>query len=301
MLKSNTVLKILSLLLAIALWAFVIGEVNPTVKKTIHNVPVTFTNVESLADRELALASQEGYYVDIVVKGAKSDIGQLELEDIRAVADIYGYNEGENNVSVDVSVPNYITLEEVRSNKMTVTIEKLATVSKTVTVEFTGTVSDDVESTLIEVTPPEVEVSGAESIIEKVDSVKVQVDAGTLSEKAEFFNEAPIAYTKSGKEIKNVTMSAGTVEVQAVRYHIKEVPLEVKVTGRPAGDPEITVPGKVTIKGTKDDIEKITGITAADVDLSEITDSTTIPLEITLPGDIELADKSKNIGIKVEF
>ena len=42
MLKNNTVLKILSLLIAMGLWFYVIGEVNPTVVQTIEKELLLF-------------------------------------------------------------------------------------------------------------------------------------------------------------------------------------------------------------------------------------------------------------------
>ena len=62
MLENKNVLKVLSLLLAIVLWAFVLGEVNPTVKKTITNIPVEFTNVEQLESIRLASLSKMTFF-----------------------------------------------------------------------------------------------------------------------------------------------------------------------------------------------------------------------------------------------
>lgn len=301
MLENKTILKILSLLLAIALWAFVLGEVNPTVKKTIYDIPVEFTNVDSLEGRDLAMVTQDGYYVDIVVEGARSDVGNLEISDIQAVADLYGYTEGENHVSVDVTAPNTVSIEEVKTPEITVVLEKLVSVSKPVTVEFTGTTAENTEASLVDASPSEVEVKGAESVVAKVDTVKVQVDAASLTETAEVFNEVPTAWTKKGKLIKDVSISANTVEVEAVLHHIKTVTLELKVTGDPEGDPEITVPKEVTIKGTSEALARITSISAEAINISDVTETELIPLELTLPYGVELANISKDIGVKINF
>lgn len=301
MLENKNILKVLSLLLAIALWAFVLGEVNPTVKKTITNIPVEFTNVESLEERDLAMVTKEGYYVDIVVEGARSDVGKLEISDIQAVADLYGYKEGENHVSVDVTLPNTIDLEEVKTPEITVVLEDLISVSKPVTVEFIGTTAENTEASAVEVSPAQVEVKGAKSVVNKVDSVVVQIDATDLTEEVEFFNETPTAWTKKGKLIKDVSISASTVEVEAVLHYTKTVSLELKVTGNPEGDPEITIPKEVTVKGDAEALARVTSISADSVDISDITETELILLDLTLPYGIELADISKDIGVKINF
>lgn len=301
MLENKNVLKVLSLLLAIVLWAFVLGEVNPTVKKTISNVPVEFTNVEQLESRDLAMVTKEGYHVDIVVEGARSDVGKLEISDIHAVADMYGYKKGENHVSVDVTVPNTVSLEEIKTPEITVVLEDLVSVSKPVTVEFVGTTDENTEASAVEVRPGVVEVKGAQSVIDKVDTVRVQIDATGLTETADTFYEVPSAWTKKGTLIKDVSISANIVEVEAILHHTKVVSLELKVTGDPEGDAEVTVPKEITVKGTVEALARITSVAADAIDISAVTETSVIPLDMTLPYGIEIADKSKDIGVKVEF
>ena len=94
------------------------------------------------------------------------------------------------------------------------------------------------------------------------------------------------------------------IEVQAILYETKEVPLEVNVTGTPDkkyGTAEITVPETIMIRGTKEALADVKTITAADIDISDVEQKGTIALDPELPYGIELADSSKNIGIKIEF
>ena len=48
MLKSKKFNIVLALIIAIALWAYVLGEVNPESTATVKNIPINFTNQESL-------------------------------------------------------------------------------------------------------------------------------------------------------------------------------------------------------------------------------------------------------------
>lgn len=304
MLKNKSVIKIISLVLAIGLWAYVLGEVNPTVKKTIDEIPVQLTNVESLADNGLALGEDMEYFTAVVVKGSRSELNSLKVSDIHATADLYGYTEGENHISVDVALPDGIYLEEIRIPEITVVIEQLKAVSLPVNIEFTGETGENLEPTYRSFSPAEVEVKGAESVIGKVHTVRVQLDISDLSETWDVYSAAPAALTKDGKIIKNVTISANSIEVEAVVHHLKTVPLELKVTGSPDskyGEADITIPKEITVKGNTFALEKITGISAENIDISGVTKDTTLELSVDLPEGIELADSSKNIGVKVEF
>lgn len=304
MLKNKSVVKMISVVLAIVLWAYVIGEVNPTVKKTVSDIPVELTNTETLADRDLALQGDEEYFATVVVEGARSELNELRVADIHITADMYGYGLGENHVSLDVTLPDGISLEELKTPEITVTLERLEEKSLPVTVVFSGEPGENLEPSYSYTVPAEVEVRGAESVIAKVAEVRVQLDVNDLSETWEIYSEVPTAWSKDGKLIKNVTISAQSVEVEAVMFHTKQVPLELKVTGTPDdkyGDADIAIPKEVVVKGSAYTLERVTSISADSIDISDVKKNCTVKVVPHLPGGVELAEESKNIGVKIEF
>ena len=53
---------VLSLIIAVGLWAYVIGETNPTDTRTFRDIPITFVNGEVLANSNLCgSGGQRGY------------------------------------------------------------------------------------------------------------------------------------------------------------------------------------------------------------------------------------------------
>ena len=253
MLKNKSFVKMISVVLAVVLWAYVIGEVNPTVTKTISDIPVELTNTETLADRGLALQGNEEYFAAVVVEGARADLNELKAADVHVTADMYGYEKGENHVSLDVTLPDGISLDELKTPEITVALENLESKSLPVTVVFAGEPGENLEPSYLYTIPSEVEVTGAESVVAKVAEVRVQLDVKDLGETWEIYSEVPTAWSKDGKLIKNVTISAQSVEVEAVMFHTKQVPLELKVTGTPDkkyGTADVSIPKEITVKGT---------------------------------------------------
>ena len=55
MLRNKNIVRILSLLIAVVLWAYVMGEINPETTIKFKNINVEILNQESLEDRGLAL------------------------------------------------------------------------------------------------------------------------------------------------------------------------------------------------------------------------------------------------------
>ena len=250
------------------------------------------------------MQGDEEYFATVVVEGARSELNELRVADIHITADMYGYGLGENHVSLDVTLPDGISLEELKTPEITVTLERLEEKSLPVTVVFAGEPGENLEPSYSYTVPAEVEVRGAESVIAKVAEVRVQLDVNDLSETWEIYSEVPTAWSKDGKMIKNVTISAQSVEVEAVMFHTKQVPLELKVTGTPDdkyGDADIAIPKEVVVKGSAYTLERVTSISADSIDISDVKKNCTVKVVPHLPGGVELAEESKNIGVKIEF
>lgn len=304
MLKNNTVLKILSLVIAVFLWFYVMGEVNPTTAQTIENIPVELLNQNTLAQRDLAIQGGDSFAVDVVVEGKRADLNKLDKSKIKATADIFGYEKGENYVPVLVEVPDNVTIKQVKTPKIQVTLEELISVYKKISVKFTGKTASNTEPGNVSVSPNEIEVKGAKSIVNSVDTVQAEVDASEITAELKTFTATPTAIGGNGEPIYGVSLSAETVDVQAALYYTKTVPLKVEVKGRVPDAYEmtdITVPDKITIRGPKDTVDTITSVTAEPVDISKVTASTTLPVKVDLPKDVEVAGDSDNIGVKIKI
>jgi len=131
MLNSNTFYKIISIIIAIVLWAYVIQVMDPTKKETIKDVPVQLLNEESLTTRGLALSGEAKYTVDVTIEGKRADLAKITADDIIANADLFGFSLGKNYITVVVSAPDGIDVLEVRPSKINVTIEELIEAVKT--------------------------------------------------------------------------------------------------------------------------------------------------------------------------
>jgi YbbR domain-containing protein len=302
MLKNNTVLKILSLLIAIVLWMYVIGEVNPTTRKTIEKVPVEILNQDTLAQRDLAIEDTANFTVDVVVSGKKVDLDQLRKDKIKATANVFGYEEGENEVPVQVEPPEGITIVEVKTPKLKINLEQLVSVYKPISFSFTGGREAGTELGGVSTSPKEIEIKGGKSAVNSVSSVRAQLDIAKVTEEAQIFNVTAVPINEAGDPVYNVELSAKTVEVEAALYHTKTVPLRVKTIGQVPVQYQVTsmdIPKSITIRGPESQLAKVKQIDAGTVDISKVKASATLPIKPDLPEQIEIADKSKNIGVKI--
>lgn len=302
MLQNKNFTKLLSLVLAISLWIYVVTVENPPTKIKIPNVPIQIVNAESLNQRGLAINSDENYFMDIVIEGTRSNVLKISSNDIIAKADVFGYGVGENYIPVTVTVPDTVSVADQKTTRLAVNIEELVSVYKPINVVFDGAVSSKYEATVLNITPKEVEVKGAKSKVADVNSVNATIDVSTLTDKTKVFQTGLSTLNENGETVKNVKLSSDTANIEAAVYQTKEVPLDVEVSGEVSKAYQVTgmnVPKKVKIKGLKDNLQKVERVTAQAIDISDVTATTEIPISVDLPKGIMLANSSKDISVSI--
>ena len=110
-----------------------------------------------------------------------------------------------------------------------------------------------------------------------------------------------VALDKEGNVIPHVLITPEEISLDACAGFTKTVSLSVPVknTQDDYYERSYTVPERMVIKGSKEDIESIGVVRAQEVDISDIYEDTELPVEYNLPEGIYVADKSKGQVIKV--
>ncbi|MCR5482117.1 MAG: hypothetical protein K6F52_04910 [Clostridia bacterium] len=301
MLENKKATMILSLIIAVILWLYVIGEVNPLTKTTIKDIPVQLLNAENLTSRDLAML-EESFTVSLTIQGQRSDIVELDKSEIIVTADLFGYNKGENYIPVNVTVPDKITLVEKNPPSILVHIEEMVSVYKPISLVYSAAFEDGAEAGNVIIQPEEIEVKGAKSAVERVASIKALIDTSQITGDVAELTPQLTPMDSKGQTVSGVTLSATTANVSLRKCYTKNVSLKVETTGEVASPYEldsISIPKKIKIRGPKDKIDEITTVEAKPVDLSKVTASGTIPLQLDLPKDVELANASSDTGVVV--
>ena len=259
MLNSNTFLKILSVIIAIVMWVYVIEVTNPMKPQPFSDVPVQLLNEESLAARGLALSGEANYTVDVKVEAKKADLSKLSSRDIIVQADLFGYSMGKNYIPVMVKVPDGVNLISYDPIKINVVIEELVEVPKPIKVVFVGPFEENIEAGQVTTQPEEILVSGAKSEVGAVSYIRAEVNTAGLTAEGNTVQAKAVAVNRSDDVVQNVRMSSSYVDVSARLSQVKAVPLTVDLTGEVAPIYEVTnldIPDTVKIKGTRDALDR---------------------------------------------
>jgi len=254
---------VLSLLLALIVWAVAEQENNPIF--VVRGVPVNLQGMEKgMALRSPAVAS-----VDVRIRAPENIWESLRTDDFAAFVDLTGLGAGRYGLPVHVPSPQP-EVQILSVNPATIVVELEAIVQKRVPVRvevmdslslpFGYEMHDPV------VTPPEVLVSGPSRHVESVASAVAEVYLRAARSTVE--RRLPVSLRdKDGQTIGNVVqwtprMVTVTVPIEQ-RPGYRDVRVRVRWEGQPAKGYNITEvavePSIVTIYGSPAAIEAVPG------------------------------------------
>lgn len=303
MLKNNRFNMILALVAAIVLWAYVLGEINPSSSTVVRNVPINFINEEALEEEGLALLSSSATTVNISISGQRTAITRVDAGDFNVTVDLEALKKGENTVRVNVTGPSSVKIDRTSIEKVNVVVDEKISAEKDIDTIIKGDVPNDKEATVINVDRNKASVSGPKTLVDRVVKLVAYIDAEDMGNEAKDFTVNMIPIDANGEKVEGLTLEGGSeVNITAIMFSKKTVQLHVPITNQDSGDIErdITIPNTVVIKGSEEDLSEVSRITCRGIDLRNVTTSTSITLEPILPEGVEIVDSSDTLVMTVK-
>ncbi len=263
-LTRNLSLKILSLLVAFLVWVVILNVDDPVVTQSFYDITVTKINENALVQVDKVYEVVSGNTIDVKVKGKRSIINSLKKTDFQAVADLSKLSIVKA-VPIDVKIPKYGDDVEIiqENNTMQVNLENLEFQQFRIDVVTTGNVADGYYIKEKTSSPNIIQVSGAESVINKINEVVVEVDVSNASETFKETGIVPKVYDKNGTlmDSSKLKLSYEDVSVSVELLKTKTVNLFIDLTGTPYpgykyGEPDYE-PKQVVIAGEQSQLDKV--------------------------------------------
>ncbi|MCD7737114.1 MAG: hypothetical protein LUI07_09180 [Lachnospiraceae bacterium] len=276
-LTRNLSLKLLSVGVAFLIWLVVANVDNPTQSKLFRDIKIEIINEDSVTEIDKAFDIVSEDSVVIKVTERRRVLENLSASDFTVVADMENLTEM-NTVPLTVTCSNEaVTLDEITvvPSSMKVDLEQIQESEFVVTIETTGTPQSGYEVGTTEVVQGKtVQISGAESLLERIGTVTATVSVNGISTDQRLSSTLTIA-DKNGdtlsetqmsrlqiKDSTGVLLSDNTVNVDVELWEVLyEVPIEIETSGSPENGYEITdvstVPTTVNLVGTQEALETI--------------------------------------------
>ncbi len=303
----NLSLALLALLLAISLWLFVTDKENPTESQVFNSaIPVEFVNVPN----DLAVANTSATNVRIRIEAPKNELKGLQVGDFDAVVNLGGYDPGTQSVSVDVTTPNRsIDIIDVTPGRLDVTLELSRTKEVPVHVTLVGSPQSGFAANGERSDPERVTVTGAESLVELVDSAVAEVSL--TAQRVDISDERVRLQPRDnrGGQISRVTVNPESARVD-VDIEQREFSLEFAVAPSVTGQPAlgfnvagVTVePRIVQLTGPLEVLESIDalrGVPTGEISISDARDDVTRTVDLVLPAGLSVQG-SNSVRVNVD-
>jgi YbbR domain-containing protein len=246
-LTRNLSLKLLSLLIAFGLWAFVNfgerdAEESLRAALELRNIPAG-----------LMITSPRVDFIDIRVIGPRTLLGRIDRNRLAIGLDLSGVRPGPAVFRVgaeSLNLPRGVKVIRINPSQVTLELDRIAHKSVPVRLRLRGKPPADLQVEDTSVSPETIQVSGPESYVDKVETVNTEpfnlsdTEAGTIEE------ELPLEVVGEYMSL-SATRVAVQIRVQEVEVtkEFSRVPVQVRNTSyRFRVRPEAV---QVTVRGPK--------------------------------------------------
>lgn len=305
---------LLSVVIAVGLWVYVITTVSPEWEETYYNIPVVLENESALHDRGLMVVADELPKVTLKLLGNRSDLVNLSKDNITLVADLSKiYDTGEQQVHYSISYSNIPSnsVEVISQTPQEITLSITERASKDVPIQlfYEGSVPEgfrtDRENLILD--HKSIRVIGPASVINRIEFARIQVD---LNNQTETIDRSYI-YTLCDRNGDPVDAEQVNTDVTEVRLNLKiqrykEIALKLDITeggGATQKNTLITMDMEtIQVSGTEQQLKDLgNSLDLGEIRLGEELKDTVKEFEIKLPEGVENLTGKETVSVSIEF
>lgn len=298
---SDTALKIISVIVAVLLWMYVMSEQNPYVTYVVKDVPVKLLNLDE--DR-FAIKGDSKFFVNVKINGRRSIVTEIKPRDITAEANLQGRIEGENLVPVTVSVPSNVEMVDFYPKEIMVYLDAIIEDQMSVTVKLKGKPKEGFAVKDPVVKPDAVFIKGPRSKVDIVKKVVATVDV--TNKDKNITSTVPLkALDSKGNVQKDVSIWPKTVEVSLSIVPVNSIPIVPNIIGSPPEGFYIKnvklEKSRVFVTGDDRVIENISNIMTEPISVEGATESFEKEVRLILPEGVQLVSDRNTVKVSIEI
>lgn len=246
--------------------------------------------------------------VSVIISAPRASWQALNSDSFSATVDVANQKEGTYDLDVHVdSKVTDVNVRQVIPGRVVVSVEPVIRKTVPVVVKFDGKAGNDLIPDTPTIDPDKVEITGAKSVVDDLTQViapvKLNGETGTLEQTSTLSVQ-----NSSGEQIEGVGISSPTVKVKVALIKagkIKTVGIKPVITGQAKAGlwaQSISVePSVVSVTGAVDELEKLTAISTASINIDGRDGSYTVSVELSLPQGITIADNTGKVTVKITF
>ena len=296
--QNGLALNILCVILAIIMWFYVAYQENPTMSKTVKNVPLAITGEQALKENGFAVYKISDTDVDVKVTGKRNIIARNTKKTLSAVINVSAIDrKGEYTLSPTVNGVSDGATYYVKGKDIKIIVEPIVEKSFTIKADIadSGATSLKVRSNAL--SPSKVTVSAPESIANDILEVRTEQIVPTDESETLMKDVNLIVIGKNGKPVEWAECSPSSVDRSCEYYKMKSVPVMLKTSdGKLHSLPSKNV---VNIYGYEN-FDEIKYIETEVVNLGQHTSEESIKVKLNIPKNVKLTVDTNEIEIELK-
>ena len=314
--KNKLISLLISVVVALGMWLYVITVVSPGSKTTFYNIPVYLEGASILEERGLMVTDVNTTNVDLELSGNRVDLNELNNSNIIIKANLATiYDPGEDiqlsyTISYPGNVANNAFTEESRSpGYVTISVERIAYKSVPVNVVTTGSVPtgyvDKAEEMLLDY--DEIQITGPASVVSQITQARIEV---SLNDQMESVSQS-FRYTLCNAlgdpvDSELITVNTKEVSVKIPVQQVKVIKLKVNlISGGGATAEEVTydvMPGSIQVCGSKAALAELGDeLILGSINLAEHGNGSKVYLDIVLPSGVTNMSAVNNTTVTLHY
>lgn len=302
--RTRWVLRAVSILLAVALWALVSRDGAEVSRTAVRTIPLDYQDMP-----EGYSISEKVQDVEVRIEGAFDTLLGLNREEIKASVSLHDLRAGKYRLPVRVETPIGVNVESYAPSH--VEFELFRTIERTMlpTLDIPDEdLADGADVTDVVFDPAEVVVKGKESDVLSVMYVGATMSLGDFSDPNEWHEVEVTAQRADGSNVGGLTIVPASLKVRAKKKEPQTkitVPVRVPVRGAPGGEREVgrvaITPETVTLIGTKAALSNITELVVDPIDIAGLTEDVVIDIPLENIGDGITIEGVSSVRVHVEI
>lgn len=300
-LKTDLAARLISIVIAIIVWVYVVILIEPHIDVTYSDIPVIYSNTVNLSDNYV-LVNEKPYTVTLKLRGSRNILSQINKSDITAYVDLNGYNQsGTFLLPILVRLPyEEVSVVEKKPFNISVTVNELVTQTFPITVEVIGEPREGfvVYETITSL--GSVEVKGPNESVETIERVVANIDV-TNADKL-VIAKPQLMLLNSNQDVvtsKHLTASADTVEVRAEVLQSKSVPVRAVLSDSENYTATIITNSFVTILAEPLDLLTIDAIYTESITTQNIGENAKVTAKLDIPENIHTQEDIAEVTVDI--
>ena len=300
--------RILCFIVALGIWIYVVNVTTQDYEKTFSLIDIDIEGWEELLDvTNMSVVNLEESKVSITVKGLRSDISKLTVNDFAAYIDVSKLQDnGKHRLEVAVDLPSTVSLVSKYPESVTISIDENIQREFPIDIDVTeysmdtiyemGTPTSDINTVV---------VTGPSNVLDRVKSAKAFINLGTVMTSSVIRTEI-VLVDKTGNSIDTTYLTLDNTSVTVVVPVTMEKTIKLVCGYIPGVDASRytsvkVTPASIKVKGDPKVLNEFDSITVYALDGSDTPVVTVDFNNVLLPGGVEVISAPVSIKVIAEI